>query len=53
MTGLDFDLTTKHDADGALRVALRGELDLATAGRLQAALAEPRRGSPSSSTCAG
>lgn len=37
----DFDLTTKHDADGGLRVALRGELDLATAGRLQAVLAEP------------
>jgi anti-anti-sigma factor len=38
VTGLDFDLTTQRDGDGALRVALHGELDLATAGRLQAAL---------------
>jgi anti-anti-sigma factor len=38
VTSLDFDLTTEHGADGVLRVVLRGELDLATAGRLQAAL---------------
>ena len=38
MSDLDFDLTTEHPADGPLRVALRGELDLATAGRLRAAL---------------
>jgi anti-anti-sigma factor len=41
VTDLDFELTTARDEGGALRVAVRGELDLATAGRLEAALADP------------
>jgi anti-anti-sigma factor len=37
---LDFDLNVTHDEQGRCRLTLRGELDLATAGRLQQALAE-------------
>ncbi len=40
MADLDFDLTVKPDPQGGRRLTLRGELDLATAGRLEAALAE-------------
>ena len=40
MTNLDFDLTVTQDANGARRLALRGELDLGTAGRLEQALSE-------------
>ena len=40
MTDLDFDLTVTRDGGGACHVALRGELDLATAARLEQALAE-------------
>jgi anti-sigma B factor antagonist len=39
LTDLDFELTTERDEGGVLRVAVRGELDLATAGRLEAVLA--------------
>jgi len=35
---LDFDLTVTYDEHGCCRLALRGELDLATAGRLQEAI---------------
>jgi anti-sigma B factor antagonist len=38
VANLDFDLTVTQDADGARRVALRGELDLGTAARLEQAL---------------
>jgi anti-sigma B factor antagonist len=44
MADLDFDLTTAPDARGGQRVTLRGELDLATAGRLEAAIEQA--GSP-------
>jgi anti-sigma B factor antagonist len=37
---LDFDLTLQRDERGACRVTLRGELDLATAARLEQALAQ-------------
>ncbi len=40
MADLDFDLTVALDEHGACRMTLRGELDLATAGRLEQALAE-------------
>jgi anti-anti-sigma factor len=41
MDGLDFDLSVERDEHGTVRVTARGELDLATAGRLEAALADP------------
>jgi anti-anti-sigma factor len=37
---LDFDLTATRDEQGASRLTLRGELDLATAVQLEQALAE-------------
>jgi anti-anti-sigma factor len=37
---LDFDLTAARDARGTCRLTLRGELDLATAARLEQALSE-------------
>jgi anti-anti-sigma factor len=37
---LDFDLTVARDDRGASRITLRGELDLATAPRLEHALAD-------------
>ena len=40
MPDLDFDLSVSPDPRGGERVALRGELDLATAGRLEGALSE-------------
>ena len=40
MTDLDFDLNVARDESGATRVVLRGELDLATAPRLEQALAD-------------
>ena len=40
MDDLDFDLTVEHDEGGATRLTLRGELDLATAARLEQALAQ-------------
>jgi anti-anti-sigma factor len=40
MDDLDFDLTVAHDEGGATRLTLRGELDLATAARLEQALAQ-------------
>ena len=40
MADLDFDLTLERDERGASRVTLRGELDLATAARLEQALAQ-------------
>ena len=43
VASLDFDLTVEPDAEGGVRIVVRGELDLATAPRLQAALADPRR----------
>jgi anti-anti-sigma factor len=39
MPDLDFDLTVAPNPQGGRRIALRGELDLGTAGQLQAALA--------------
>jgi anti-anti-sigma factor len=39
MAALDFDLSTEHDANGRVRISVRGELDLATAGRLEEAIA--------------
>ncbi len=39
MADLDFDLTVAREAD-AIRLTLRGELDLGTAARLEQALAE-------------
>jgi anti-anti-sigma factor len=44
MEGLDFDLTVERLASGAHRVVVRGELDLATASRLETALAEVGNG---------
>jgi anti-anti-sigma factor len=44
MEGLDFDLTVERVEGGALRVVVRGELDLASASRLEAALAGPSTG---------
>jgi len=41
VAGLEFDLNVKRDAGGALRIVVRGELDLATAGQLEAALEAP------------
>jgi anti-sigma B factor antagonist/stage II sporulation protein AA (anti-sigma F factor antagonist) len=41
VAGLQFDLNVERDDGGVVRVVVRGELDLATAGRLEAALAEP------------
>lgn len=41
MTDLDFELTIGRAAGRTLCVVVRGELDLATAGRLEAALADP------------
>jgi anti-anti-sigma factor len=41
---LDFDLTLERDERGASRVTLRGELDLATAARLEQALAQAGNG---------
>jgi anti-anti-sigma factor len=43
MADLDFDLTVSPDPQGGRRLTLRGELDLATTGRLEAALAEAGR----------
>jgi anti-anti-sigma factor len=43
MPDLDFDLTVSPDPLGGQRVALRGELDLATAGHLETALSEASR----------
>jgi anti-anti-sigma factor len=40
MASLDFDLTVDDDERGTRRVTARGELDLATAGQLEAALAQ-------------
>jgi anti-sigma B factor antagonist len=40
MDDLDFDLTVARDEGGATRLTLRGELDLATAARLEQALAQ-------------
>lgn len=40
MADLDFDLTVARDESGACRLTLRGELDLATAPRLEHALEE-------------
>jgi anti-sigma B factor antagonist len=40
MPDLDFDLTAAPDPQGGHRITLRGELDLATTGQLEAALAE-------------
>ena len=40
MADLDFDLTVARDERGARRLTLRGELDLATAPRLEHALAD-------------
>jgi anti-sigma B factor antagonist len=37
---LDFDLSVEHDERGTCRLTVRGELDLATAARLEQALAE-------------
>jgi anti-sigma B factor antagonist len=37
---VDFDLTVDRDERGAARLTLRGELDLATAARLEQALAQ-------------
>jgi anti-anti-sigma factor len=37
---LDFDLTLERDERGTCRVMLRGELDLATAAKLEQALAQ-------------
>jgi len=39
MADLDFDLTVTRDPQGGSQLTLRGELDLATAGRLEQALA--------------
>jgi anti-anti-sigma factor len=41
VASLDFDLTVEADADGGVRITVRGELDLATAPRLRDALADP------------
>jgi anti-anti-sigma factor len=38
MTTLDFDLTTVPGGNGTLRIVVRGELDLASSERLEAAL---------------
>lgn len=38
----EFTIEQRRDPDGATRLIVRGELDLATAGRLQAALDELR-----------
>jgi anti-sigma B factor antagonist len=40
MDDLDFDLTVAREEGGATRLTLRGELDLATAARLEQALAQ-------------
>jgi anti-sigma B factor antagonist/stage II sporulation protein AA (anti-sigma F factor antagonist) len=40
VTDLDFELTAERDDGGGLRVAVRGELDIATAPRLEAALSD-------------
>jgi len=40
VTDLDFELTAERDEGGGLRVTVRGELDIATAPRLEAALAD-------------
>ena len=40
MADLDFDLIVTPHPPGGRRLTLRGELDLATAGRLEAALAD-------------
>jgi anti-anti-sigma factor len=40
MATLDFDLTTIRDGDDTVRIVVRGELDLASSERLQAALLE-------------
>ena len=40
MADLDFDLTVAPDPQGGRRLILRGELDLATAERLEAALSD-------------
>jgi len=40
VSDLDFDLTVGRDERGAYRLTLRGELDLATAERLEQALAD-------------
>jgi anti-anti-sigma factor len=40
MADLDFDLTVAPDPHGGRRLTLRGELDLATAGRLEETLSE-------------
>jgi anti-sigma B factor antagonist len=39
MAALDFDLSSEQDANGRVRIAVRGELDLATAGQLEEAIA--------------
>ena len=38
MATLDFDLTAAHGDNGSLRIVVRGELDLASAERFEAAL---------------
>jgi anti-anti-sigma factor len=38
MATLDFDLTTIRDGDGSIRIVVRGELDLGSSERLEAAL---------------
>jgi anti-sigma B factor antagonist len=43
MPDLDFDLTVAPDPQGGRRITLRGELDLGTTGRLEAALVEAGR----------
>jgi anti-anti-sigma factor len=40
VTHLDFELTVEREEGGALRVVVRGELDIATAPRLEAVLAD-------------
>jgi anti-anti-sigma factor len=40
MDDVDFDMTVAPDEGGAVRLTLRGELDLATAARLEQALAQ-------------
>jgi anti-sigma B factor antagonist len=44
VAALDFDLTTVRDTNGPLRILVRGELDLASAGQLEAALEDPGDG---------